>query len=303
MLRGVSVFRDISGSTIAPVRVAFYALLLVNLLYFGWAELIDVPPPPPPNPTANLPRLKLISDVPPAKRAALASKMALDKPAAQCVSVGPFEDPAIAAKAVTVLRAKSFAPQQRAAESPAIRRFWVYLDGFRSDVTEMRVLHRLERAGIDDAEAMPANADGLKVSLGLFTDREHAGRRAKAVQAMGFHPVTTERMLPGTVYWLDLTLPNPATAVPLKDVSNLQPDGGGSAISVQPCASAPPPPAPSQQAASPTTSPVTAPAASPKAASPKSSAVQAATLPVCKPGGGGPVPCIVKKEPGQSSVL
>lgn len=303
MLCGVSVFRDRSGSTIAPVRVAVYALLLVNLLYFGWAELIDVPPPPPPNPTASLPRLKLVSDVPPAQRAAQASKMALDKPVAQCVSVGPFDDPVIAAKAVTVLRAKSFAPQQRAAESPDVRRFWVYLDGFRSDVTEMRVLHKLERAGIDDAEAMPVSAGGLKVSLGLFTDREHAGRRAKAVQAMGFHPVTTERILPGTVYWLDLTLPNASTAVPLKDVSDLQPKGGSSGISVQPCPSASPPPVPSQQAASPAAPPMTAPAGSPKAASPKSSSVQAATLPICKPGGGGPVPCIVRKAPGQSSVL
>lgn len=285
------------------MRVAFYALLLVNLLYFGWAELIDVPAPPPPDPTASLRRLVLVSDLPPAKRSALANKMSLDKPVAQCVSVGPFDDPAIAAKAIAVLQAKSFAPQQRAAESPAVRRFWVYLDGFRSDVTEMRVLHRLERAGIDDAEAMPAGAGGLKVSLGLFTDSDRAGRRARAVRAMGFKPVTTQRMLPGTVYWLDLTLPNASTAVPLKDVSDLGPGGSSSGISVQPCPPASPPPAPSQQAASPTASPLAPPEAASKPPSPKSASVQAATLPICKPGGGGPVPCIIKKAPGQSSVL
>lgn len=285
------------------MRVAVYALLLVNLLYFGWAELIDVPGPPPPDPTASLPRLTLASDLPPAKRAALASKMSLDKPVAQCVSIGPFDDPAIAAKAVTVLRAKSFAPQQRAAESPAIRRFWVYLDGFRSDVTEMRVLHRLEHAGIDDAEAMPADAGGLKVSLGLFTDSVRAARRAKAVRTMGFKPVTTERMLPGTVYWLDLTLPNASTPVPLKDVSDLEPGGGSSGISVQPCPAASQSSVPSQQSASAAASPGAPPPTSPKAAASKSSSVQAATLPICKPGGGGPVPCIIKKAPGQSSVL
>jgi hypothetical protein len=285
------------------VRVAVYALVLVNLLYFGWAELIDVPGPPPPDPTASLPRLTLASDLPPAKRAALATKMALDTPVAQCVSIGPFDDPAIAAKAVTVLRAKSFAPQQRAAESQAVRRFWVYLDGFRSDVTEMRVLHRLEQAGIDDAEAMPADAGGLKVSLGLFTDRVRAGRRAGVVRGMGFKPVTTERMLPGTAYWLDLTLPNASTAVPLKDVSNLEPASGNSGISVQPCPSAAQSPTPSQRAASLTASPGAAPAAPPKTASSKASSVQATPLPICKPGGGGPVPCIIKKAPGQSSVL
>ena len=158
-------------------------------------------------PIAGLPSLTLASDLPPAKRAALASKMSLETPVQQCVSVGPFDDPAIAAKAATVLRRSASRPAADCGIT-GIRRFWVYLDGFRSDATEMRVLHRLEQAGIDDAEAMPADAGGLKVSLGLFTDRNRAASRVKVVHAMGFTPLMTERMLPGTVYWLDLTLPN-----------------------------------------------------------------------------------------------
>lgn len=285
------------------MRAIFYGLVLVNLLYFGWAEWIDVPPPPAPSSIAGLRPLKLVSDLSPAQRAAAASKMALEKPVSQCVSVGPFEDPGIAAKAATVLRTKSFAPQQRAAESPAIRRFWVYLTGFKTDAGQMRVLHRLERGGIDDAEAMPADAGGRKVSLGLFTDRGRAEHRAKVVEAMGFKTAMTERMLPGTAYWLDLTLANASTAVPLKDVSDLQPGGSSSAISVQPCPSASSPAAPLQQTASPAPSSGAPPVAIPKAGSPPSAPAQAATLPICKPGGGGPVPCIVKKAPNQSSVL
>ena len=285
------------------VRVAVYALVLINLLYFGWAEWIDVPPPPPKSSIAGLPRLTLASDLPPAKREALDRKMALQTPPQQCVSVGPFDDPAIAAEALAVLKAKSFTPQQRAVEMPAVRRFWVYLDAFRSDASEMRVLHRLERAGIDDAEAMPPAVGGRRVSLGLFTERDRAGRRMKAVQTMGFKPVMAERMLPGTVYWLDFILPNSSTAVPLKDVSSLEPGGGGSAISVQPCPSASPPGAPSQQAAAPAGAPATPAGAVPKTASPASAAAHGSPLPICKPGGGGPVPCIVKKAPDQSSVL
>lgn len=285
------------------MRVALYALLLVNLLYAGWAEWIDVPPPPPQSSIAGLPRLTLLSDLPPAKRAALAaSKMSLETPPPQCVSVGPFDDPAIAAKAATLLKAKSFVPQQRAAEVPAVRRFWVYLDGFRSDATEMRVLHRLERAGIDDAEAMPAAAGGRRMSLGLFSDSDLAGKRVRVVRAMGFKPVMTERMLPGTVYWLDLTMPSGSAAVPLKDVSSLQPGGGTSPISVQPCASTSPPTAPSPQA-SPAASPVTPPTPAPRTASRGPAPASVATLPECKPGGGGPVPCVVLKARAQPSVL
>jgi hypothetical protein len=284
------------------VRVIFFAVLLANLLYLGWAEWIDVPAPPPPSSIAGLPHLTLLSELSPEKRAALASKMALQTPPPQCASVGPFDDPAIAAQAAALLRAKSFAPQQRIAEVAAVRRFWVYLDGFTSDASEMRVLHRLERAGIDDAEAMPADAGGRRVSLGLFTDRDGAQRRARLVRTLGFRPGMSERMLPGTVYWLDLTLANSTVAVPLNDVSHLEP-GGGSPISVQPCPSAPSPSAPSSQPQSPASSPATPPAAVRKTASPAPASAGAATLPLCKPGGGGPVPCVLLNATTRPSVL
>jgi len=284
------------------VRVAVYVLVLVNLLYFGWAEWIDVPAPPPTSSIAGLPPLTLVSDLPAAKRAALGHKMDLQTPE-QCVSVGPFNDPAVAAQALDVLKAKSFAPRQRAVEMPQVRRFWVYLDAFHSDASEMRVLHRLERAGIDDAEAMPPAVGGRRVSLGLFTDKDRAGRRMKTVQTMGFKPVMAERMLPGTVYWLDFTLPNASTAVPLKDVASLEPGGDSSGISVQHCPSASAAGAPTQQTASPLGAPAASPGAVQKTASPASAAAHGPSLPICKPGGGGPVPCIIKKAPDQSSVL
>ena len=270
------------------VRVIVLGLALVNLLFFGWAEWIDVPAPPQPSATAGLPRLTLVKDLPPAKRAALARKMVLQSAPPQCVSVGPFDDPAIVLQAVTLLRAKSFAPQQRAVPSAAIRRFWVHLDGFSTDAAVTRVLHRLEHGGIDDAEAMPAEAGGRKISLGLFSDRQHADQRAKAVRALGLKPHVDVRMVPGMVYWLDLTLPNSSASVPLKDVSSLQPGSETSPISVQPCPAGSAPPAPAGSA-------------SPPASAPQSSAAASAQpptlgLPQCRPDGGGPVPCVAAKS-------
>ena len=283
------------------MRVAVYVLLLANVLFFGWAHWIDVPPPPPPSSIAGLPKLTLVSELPPDKRVALAAaeKLALEKAAQVCVSVGPFDDPAVADRAAALLKAKNFEPEQRAAEDSAVRRFWVYLQGFSSDASEMRVLHRLERAGIDDAEAMPADAGGRKVSLGLFTDKVRAERRARAVRTIGFNPAMSERLLPGTVYWLDLTLANSTVAVPLKEVSGLQPNGSSSPITLKPC----PPAATPEQPQPPASSPANAPAAAPKtaAAAASSSAAAKPALPLCKPGG--PVPCIVVKERKQPSVL
>jgi hypothetical protein len=278
------------------VRVLFFGLLLVNLLYMGWSEWIDVPGPPPPSPIAALPRLTLASELSPDKRAALTRKMALET-APQCVSVGPFDDPGIAGQAAALLKAKSFAPQQRAAQSPAVRRFWVYLEGFASDAAVTKALHKLERGGIDDAEAMPPQTGLRRISLGLFNDLDHADRRAKAVRTMGFRPATTERMLPGTVYWLDLKIPNGSAPVPLKDVTGLEPAGESTPIGVQAC---PTGAAPTTPPAVPAQAPAT-PAA--RKAAPASPPVSAATLPQCKPGGGGPVPCVLLKEAKQPSVL
>ncbi|MGH8291417.1 MAG: hypothetical protein ACREV7_20885 [Steroidobacteraceae bacterium] len=285
------------------MRIVALALLLANLFYFGWAEWIDVPAPPSPSSIAGLPRLTLVSELSPAKRVALAAaqKMALEKAAQVCVSVGPFDDPAIAAKAAALLKAASFAPQQRVAEDPAVRRFWVYLEGFSTDAAEMRVLHRLERAGIDDAEAMPADAGGRRVSLGLFTDKVRAARRVRAVRTLGFRPAMSERLLPGIVYWLDLTLANSTVAVPLKDVSALEPGGGSSTLSLQPCPPAPPSTPTSSQPQAPASSAAPPLAAAPQTAS--SSAIAKPALPLCKPGGGGPVPCIIVKERRHPSVL
>lgn len=276
------------------VRVIFLGLLLINLLYMAWAQWIDVPPPPQPNPTASLPRLKLASDLPPDRRAAAPAKMALEAPPTQCVSVGPFRDPAIAAQAVEVLKAKNFAPQQRAAELPAVRRYWVYLDKLSSDAAVTRVLHRLERTGIDDAEAMPPQTGDRRISLGLYDASDRAERRLKAVRSMGFKPVMTERMLPGTVYWLDLTLASSAVAVPLKEVSDLVPAGTENSISVQSC------PAATIPAALPASTTPAGPG-QPGDAAATAAASGKPPLPICKPGG--PVPCIVLKTPGQSSVL
>lgn len=271
------------------MRVLVLGLLLVNLLYFGWAEWIDVPPPPAPSSIAGLPHLTLVKELPPDRRAALARKMSLDAASPVCVSVGPFDDPGIANKAAALLQAKSFTPQQRTAQLPAVHRFWVYLGGFASDAAVTRALHRLEQAGIDDAEVMPPEAGSRRISLGLFSDRPRADARANAVRTLGLKPRTGERTVPGTVYWLNLMLPNSSTSVPLKEVSDLQPGGGSSPISVQSC-----PTTGAAPAAPPASPPPAAPAA--KTASQAASPLPAAFLPRCKPGSGGPVPCIASES-------
>jgi hypothetical protein len=216
------------------VRVAFFALLLLNLLFFGWAEWIDEPAPTP-NPIAGLPRLELASEMPKAQLSASAgSTLALGASAAEapkCVSIGPFEDVAGARKAVKMLRARRLAPQQRTVQA-VVRRYWVYLGGFKRQDQVTRTLQRLELKGVDNAEAMPEEQGVRRISLGVFSSRARAQLRAGALRSMGFAPKVKSRDLPGTIYWLDITVNGGAAAVPLQ---GLEPVTGDSQIAVRAC--------------------------------------------------------------------
>jgi hypothetical protein len=220
------------------VRNAFIALLVINIVYFAWANWVDGPRTPPVNEAlAKLPRLKLVSELPPQQRPATNTRTVLNETAA-CMSVGPFGDITNAAKAAGILTSKGFAPQQRAEEADSSAGYWVYVRGLKDDVEADKVRVSLERSGIKDALIMPPSADaGRRVSLGLFSDRPQADQRAAAVKKMGLMAEVAEHKLPQVVYWIDLA-PRPGmTTVPIAD---LFAEGVGSRIAVQPCPAAPP---------------------------------------------------------------
>lgn len=247
------------------MRVAFFVLLLANLVFMAWAGWIDAPPPPrTSDANARLPKLKLVSEASAARQGGQSGgtvrKMGLAAapggeeapvPAAptRCVSVGPFNDLDIAAKAAGALQARGFMPQQRAAEGATWDGYWVYIGGVADATTADRIFKTLDRSGIRDARLMPEANDGRRISVGLFSERARAERRAKAIQQLGFRAEVEERSQPGTVYWVDLTLEPSDGAVPVQDL--LAADSDNSRLSVQSC---PPHPA-VEPAASPDTPP------------------------------------------------
>jgi SPOR domain len=244
------------------VRNAFLALLLVNLAYFAWANWVDTPKPPPVNEAiGKLPHLKLVEELPPGERpqAGGAEKTALNQPTA-CFSVGPFGDLVNSAQAAALLKAKGFDPRQRAEEGQTSDGYWVFIGGFRNQSETDHALVTLEHNGIKDAVVMPETPDaGRRLSLGLYSEKARAERRAQAVQATGLKAEVAERKIPGTIYWVDLA-PLPGTStIPIQD---LFAEGISSRIAVQPC------PAATQSASTPPASAPTPPARTPVAAEP-----------------------------------
>ncbi len=227
------------------VRIAIISLLFVNLVFMAWAHFIDVPAEPAVNQAdAHLPRLVLASEVhsQPATAPAVAAasvpardgSTATETPAAKrCVSVGPFNDVTQETRAASLLQERGFAPQQRSETADVRDGYWVYLGGLKSAADEARALRSLQEAGITDAHAVPAADDGRRVSVGLFTERPRAERRARAVQHLGFSPDIVERRRSGTLYWIDLDLGTSDAAVPTEGLAAA--DQGESRIQVRVC--------------------------------------------------------------------
>jgi hypothetical protein len=215
------------------VRLAFIALLCLNLAYFAWANWVDAPRPAPVNESiAHLPRLKLAEELPAAERpqAHAAQKTSLS-PAA-CLSVGPFADQESGARAAAALKGKGFEPHPRAEQGPVTQSYWVYVSGLGQSEADAALV-TLERSGIQDARVMPENGPaGRRLSLGIYSERARAERRAEAVRQSGLKAEIAERKLAVTAYWIDLAAPADTDAIPVRD---LPADRSNSRIAVQPC--------------------------------------------------------------------
>jgi hypothetical protein len=217
------------------VRTIFFALLLVNLAYFAWAHWVDVPSPAPANEVTKLPRLKLAEEVPPEQRNQPRAAIAAPSP---CLSVGPFADSDNSARMAALLKGKGFEPKERAEEAQSSEGYWVYLGGLKSEGEVDKALVTLEHGGVKDALPMPETPEaGRRLSLGMFSERARAEKRAQAVREQtGLNAEIAERKLAATSYWIDISPPGGTDSVPLRD---LLAQGVSSHVGVQPCRAQP----------------------------------------------------------------
>jgi hypothetical protein len=231
------------------VRVIFLALLSANLLFLAWAQWIDTPQSGTQDAAlSRLPPLQLVSETPTTKPAAGAQKMALHDigPSQQkCLTVGPFNDIGASASMAGVLRNRGFNPEQRAEEGETLDGYWVFVGGLDNAADVEQAMQKLEKNGFTDAHVMKASPAGRRISVGLFSRRERAERRALAVQKVGLEPEVAERRFPGTVYWVDVMLHAGEQMLSLSGVLL----NGGTKESVHTCPPevAPPLPPPSTQ--------------------------------------------------------
>ena len=181
------------------MRALLYTLILVNLLFFAWSRWLDAPRPGP-HRSAPLETLAIVAPN--------------DTVTMRCTSLGPLAA-ADALVLKTALQERHLLARERQVSSQEIEGYWVYIDKLADATTRAKALARLNRFGVRDAAAL---AETGQVSVGLFSEKAGADKRAAAVRAAGFEPVIEVRRHSVDQYWLDVDL---ASDIPLPAVAAL----------------------------------------------------------------------------------
>jgi len=228
------------------MRILCLLLILANVLYFTWSQMIDVNVPSlerkgakPVEPPARIvlaremieanPEERSVGDIrdvqPPAVEPlrAQSSVQAAQLDTLSCTSIGPFADLPQASQAQAALRGAGFAPRQRMEQGEIWAGYWVSVQGLATRDAAEAALKTLAANGIADVYVMPGSDPPNVLSLGVFSDYQRAQRRVDEVRAIGLTPRIDDRKRAGSVYWIDVDLQEPGQLI---DSSLLQPDPG-----------------------------------------------------------------------------
>ena len=218
------------------MRTFCLLLILANVLYLTWSQMIDVQvgslerkgaqPVEPPlrivlaremleaNPPQ--PGVEQIRDVQPPAVEPLAKETAPTQSVAgaqddalSCMSIGPFADLPQAAQAQAGLRAAGFQPRQRMEQGELWAGYWVSVQGLATREAAESALRMLSSSGISDIYLMPGSDPPNVLSLGVFSDYQRAQRRVDEVHALGLTARIDDRKRAGSVYWIDVDLQEP----------------------------------------------------------------------------------------------
>ena len=129
------------------------------------------------SPPVNAPRLQLATEALPAGRGH-----------GSCVTVGPFVTRELASRARQTLTDSGYPSVPRDVATSVADGYWVYLESPTSEVAERRLLERLRRGGITDAQAVgdPGRASHFARRFLRRIARRHAvgaGRQARIAAA------------------------------------------------------------------------------------------------------------------------
>lgn len=201
----VPAVRNKTARAVVFLRVLFFLLLLLNIVYVLWRTQIHPPPTPPamhnpPSPSeTHLRTLWLLHERP---------------PVLICHAVGPFRFQASAQHALTHLKTRGLQAELRTVEKQETLGYRVYLPPQPTREQARKLLTRLSEQGIEDLYVITEGDKNNGLALGVFSQHVRAQRRVEQFKRLGYPAEIETRTLTLTMYWIDFeALPEQALAV------------------------------------------------------------------------------------------
>lgn len=199
------------------MRNLLMLLVLANVLYWMWERFFD-------EPAGTGIVVVDASDIgPPLKltRSAVAEAPASAGPVPgtgkssglaaavgqSCMSLGPFKTDADANAALTEYLLEGLRASMRTTEDQVFVGHWVQIRNIPDWEEGNEILLKLRDVGRADAYLVPTEDQGLKISLGVFSERSRAERIRSQVRSMDLVADISPRMRDTTVFFVDVGLP------------------------------------------------------------------------------------------------
>jgi len=193
------------------------ALILANILYFLWGMFVEEKPQAGVAFVAESdlgPPLEVTADRDSEAVATVGAALESDEPSAlqavvgrSCVTLGPFTDNTDADSAVLVYTSEGMQAKLRATRGEIFVGHWVQIRNVADDVEGNEILQKLQDGGLSDAYVVRTDDEGLKISLGLFGDKERAEKIELQALSLDLPAEISPRTRPGDVYFVDIGLP------------------------------------------------------------------------------------------------
>lgn len=197
------------------MRVLFYYLLVLNLLYAGWeyaqplrqdVEVVAL--------AENIETLELLNEV---NDVATESVDAADEISEKreseteeiepsllsCFTLGPFKDEQIVREIRESMAEEIEDIKVRTLEESERHRYWVYIPSLPSRKQAKEVAQKLKRSKLKDFYVVVGGDTKNSISLGHFRGLEYANRRAKKVRDLGFDVSVKAIYKKYNMYWID----------------------------------------------------------------------------------------------------
>jgi len=198
------------------MRVLFYYLLVLNLLYAGWefmqpahqGVVVEVLP-------EGLKTLELLDavveksvDEDLSDREILSSDIngVMEKQKVvllSCFTLGPFKNELIVQQIRESMAEDIKDIKVRVLEESEKHRYWVYIPPLSNRKEAKAVARKLKQAKLQDYYVVLSGKTKNSISLGHFKEPEYANRRAKKVRRLGFDASVEVIYKKYNIHWID----------------------------------------------------------------------------------------------------